>query len=1088
MILKNKPMIKTIGPGEVKIHVSPTGDIHKIMVKDKQINLLRGNPVDGSLINLYARIRREGRYVFEPLIKATHETSVSIADHAVRYEGVFQSLRYKVTLTVEASRYDVNVLFEGVSDDPLDLFFGHDVALMHQGTVLNSEAYTVQYLDYKVTKDDLGFVLEAKQNLGDDTRLMIRSNMRTVAYSTDGFQFFKPKFKESGEPQALFEERLESRIMQYEFSYLVLQTDRLECHENKAETTFFVSYVQDYDVAIDGPIKPLSMPKDEQFRPLDQTPLTLDVHHVISGRDLNDDEIKACYPVIRHEERDEESLLSFFTDAHSHVITKAKERLVERPHGHMLIQGDIMKASTNVFASTHLMYGVFMAHTVLGNTSFNALMGDLRNPLNLHRIAGLRLYLKIEGVYRLLSVPSLFEVGLNHAIWRYVFDDDVLVVTVYGDMDDTVERLTFVSEKGCQYDLIMTIQITMGSSEYGGDLAIERDGSTLIFKTEQGQMAYSDHPNLSYRMTFDTPFKRLDDTEGFKALEGFGVLALGFPKTDRITLDLSATETGSHPLMSLSLSKSIDKANTWFDDVLNGFEIVSDDPFMSRLNDMMVWYCHNALIHYSSPHGLEQYNGAAWGTRDVTQGPFELMKALGRHDLMKKILLTVFSRQFLETGDFPQWFMVNDYKHIQGKHSHGDIIIWPLRALWTYLEATGDHAIMDELVPLMSFDHDHEVAPVTIKAHVERAITAIKTSLIKGTSLPRYGGGDWNDTLQPANHALTERMVSGWTVALLYETLLGLSQVLPSKDPFSQGLEVFAHDVKHDYETIIVKDGIPAGFTIFGDDDPYLLHPRDTKTGLKYRLLPLIRAVISGLASVEDQKRHMAIIDQHLKFPDGVRLTDDAITYHGGKNTYFTRAETAANFGREIGLQYVHAHIRYIEASTIINDANRTFEALKMIVPIGLSNHVTNALPRQSNLYFSSSDANFYDRYEAKRDFSKIKAQTIGVKGGWRIYSSGPGILIHQIIKGVFGLSVHHDGVRLSPTLMASHDGLILKTKIKGKNVRLNYRLKGEGIKINGVDMDVQKDVNQYGKPYVVLPHALFEKEDDVIQIDVPFT
>ena len=29
------------------------------------------------------------------------------------------------------------------------------------------------------------------------------------------------------------------------------------------------------------------------------------------------------------------------------------------------------------------------------------------------------------------------------------------------------------------------------------------------------------------------------------------------------------------------------------------------------------------LVHYLSPHGLEQFGGAAWGTRDVSQGPTE---------------------------------------------------------------------------------------------------------------------------------------------------------------------------------------------------------------------------------------------------------------------------------------------------------------------------------------------------------------------------------------------------------------------------------------------------------------------------------
>ena len=38
------------------------------------------------------------------------------------------------------------------------------------------------------------------------------------------------------------------------------------------------------------------------------------------------------------------------------------------------------------------------------------------------------------------------------------------------------------------------------------------------------------------------------------------------------------------------------------------------------------------------------------------------------------------------------------------------------------------------------------------------------------------------------------------------------------------------------------------------------------------------------------------------------------MAYTGGTSRIFKRAESAANFGREVGLQYVHAHIRYIEA------------------------------------------------------------------------------------------------------------------------------------------------------------------------------
>ena len=38
---------------------------------------------------------------------------------------------------------------------------------------------------------------------------------------------------------------------------------------------------------------------------------------------------------------------------------------------------------------------------------------------------------------------------------------------------------------------------------------------------------------------------------------------------------------------------------------------------------------------------------------------------------------------------------------------------------------------------------------------------------------------------------------------------------------------------------------------------------------------------------------------------------DRPLAYHGGPETIFRRAESAAFFGREIGLMYVHSHLRY---------------------------------------------------------------------------------------------------------------------------------------------------------------------------------
>ncbi|HCB66609.1 MAG TPA: cellobiose phosphorylase, partial [Acholeplasmataceae bacterium] len=113
----------------------------------------------------------------------------------------------------------------------------------------------------------------------------------------------------------------------------------------------------------------------------------------------------------------------------------------------------------------------------------------------------------------------------------------------------------------------------------------------------------------------------------------------------------------------------------------------------------------------------------------------------------------------------------------------------------------------------------------------------------------------------------------------------------------------------------------------------------------------------------------------------------------------------------------MHAHIRYIEAMAKIGQANDAYEGLFTINPILIQETVNNAYYRQSNVYFSSSDAWFMDRYQAKKEFNRIKSGSIAVKGGWRLYSSGPGIYINQMISNVFGIRQYHQDLVLDPVI-----------------------------------------------------------------------
>jgi cellobiose phosphorylase len=274
--------------------------------------------------------------------------------------------------------------------------------------------------------------------------------------------------------------------------------------------------------------------------------------------------------------------------------------------------------------------------------------------------------------------------------------------------------------------------------------------------------------------------------------------------------------------------------------------------------------------------------------------------------------------------------------------------------------------------------------------------------------LLRYGEGDWNDSLQPVDPNMRDWMVSSWSVALLFQQINRYAEVLrrAARVDQAEALVRLASEMRTDFNRYLIRDETVAGYALFepGSDRPKLmLHPTDTATGVSYSLLPMTRGIIAGLFTPEQARHHMQLIREHLLFPDGVRLMDRPVRYRGGLQQVFRRAESASFFGREIGLMYVHAHLSYAEALAMLGEADPFWEALLVVNPIAVTDRLAHASLRQRNAYFSSSDAAFSDRYQADAEWDDVRAGRIAVDGGWRIYSSGPGLYANVLLRHAFG-------------------------------------------------------------------------------------
>ena len=84
-----------------------------------------------------------------------------------------------------------------------------------------------------------------------------------------------------------------------------------------------------------------------------------------------------------------------------------------RRHGAILRSGRGMLLDETTLCATCWMHGVFAAQLTIGNTSFHKLFSVSRDPYNITRASGLRILVDAGGGWRLLAVPSAFEMGLE---------------------------------------------------------------------------------------------------------------------------------------------------------------------------------------------------------------------------------------------------------------------------------------------------------------------------------------------------------------------------------------------------------------------------------------------------------------------------------------------------------------------------------------------------------------------------------------------------------------------------------------------------------------------------------------------------
>ncbi|MCU0735390.1 MAG: hypothetical protein MUF20_07685 [Methylotetracoccus sp.] len=791
-------------PSGLTVQVNANGSIKRIDHRDIVLNLFPGDEIEGGLANLYLR-RRAKNVGCLPLLGPGSGSRIGLDNDRLVVAGEWEQIRYRAVLVLAetAPSWFWHVQLENAGDRAalIDLVYVQDVALAHYGAVRLNEYYVSQYVDHTpLEHPERGWVLAVRQNLsmgGRQPWTLIGSLGKGAGFATDALQLYGRAQQGGSTPAALGVPVLPNRRWQHEHSMAVIQDQSL-ClvPGDVADKGFFGWFEADHPAAssetdLNFVDRVLALPEAQPHLIPNNLGTASDVVSTLFShprplltQDLDTSDIEQLFDDDRREEEVEQgALLSFFTGPNHHVVLKAKEAMVLRPHGHMIRSGRHLTPDESSLTSTLWMKGVFNSLLTQGHVNINRLLSATRAYLNLFLSGGQRVFVELLDGYHLLEMPSAFEMTLDGARWIYKHAAGVVAVSCTADTEQHAVTLAIDVLEGTPCRFLISNRIALNGDD-GADavpVRYDRDKNGIIVSPSLESDVGRRFPEGYFRVdpVGGTGIEQVGGDEllfadGQSRDQPFLVVitcpakAAGFRITGHLVepaprQDEAAAEPV--PMLLGQLRPSAEPVSPFGGDV-------------GRLEEILPWFTHNALIHYLAPRGLEQFSGGGWGTRDICQGPVELLLGFGLWAPLRDLLLRVFKSQNAD-GDWPQWFTFFERdRDIRAGDSHGDIVFWPLLALAQYLLAAEDVSLLDEPVVYFHPDGDQAAESETVWGHVERALAVIARRVIPGTALAAYGHGDWNDSLQPADPAMRERLCSAWTVTLHYQTLATLGKAL----------------------------------------------------------------------------------------------------------------------------------------------------------------------------------------------------------------------------------------------------------------------------------------------------------------------